>query len=165
MGNCYSLGQNICKSKRYDKIKITQFGIASGCDEDSFWYSFTKGTSTYTYRFTDISENTIKIQLIVTGTVALYLDYNYGSLIYNLDAYYTPETYKSVIESIINGYVNFVLIKESKGVLGNRYIFTAFDSRNHFETSFTAIAPAGKNYVEDYEITFTQDNIVVKAVN
>ena len=63
--------KNLCKSKRNDKIKITQFGIASGCDDDSFWLSFAKGTSTYTYRFTDISENTIKIQLIVTGTITV----------------------------------------------------------------------------------------------
>ena len=75
----YSLLKNICKSKRYDKIKITQFGIASGCDEDSFWYAFTKGTSTYTYRFTDISENTINIQLIVTGTITINTIYGSGS--------------------------------------------------------------------------------------
>ena len=69
-GDLVSL-KNLCKSKRYDKIKITQFGIASGCDEDSFWLSFTKGTATYTYRFTDISANTINIQLIVTGTITV----------------------------------------------------------------------------------------------
>lgn len=33
----YSLLINLCKSKRYNKIKITQFGIANGCEEDSFW--------------------------------------------------------------------------------------------------------------------------------
>ena len=76
-GDLVSL-KNLCKSKRFDKIKITQFGIASGCDDDSFWYSFTKGTSTYTYRFTDISDNTIKIQLIVTGTITINTIYGGG---------------------------------------------------------------------------------------
>ena len=166
----YSLLINLCKSKRWDKIKITQFGIASGCDDDSFWLSFTKGTTTFTYRFTDISANTIKIQLITTGIITVSFDYNYGDHIINWDAYYTPETYKSIIESIISGYVTFVLMKTSKGVPGDRYIFSAFESYNQFNTSFIAIATYGSSPssssidVEAFNITFTQDNVVFKYV-
>ena len=167
----YLLLKNLCKSKRYDKIKITQFGIASGCDEDSFWWSFTKSTATYTYRFTDISANTINIQLIVTGTITLNIDYNYGAPIIGWDAYYTPETYKSVIESIIGGYVTFVYMIISNGVPGNRYIFSAFESYNNFNTSFNAITTTGRLGggdsidVRGINITFTSDNVVFKRAD
>lgn len=158
----YSLLINLCKSKRYNKIKITQFGIASGCDDDSFWYAFTKGTSTYTYRFTNISENTINIQLIVTGTIAINTIYGGGGDGKpHWDAYYTPETYKSVIESIINGYVTLIYWYIEYGQRSNESrIFTRFESSNNFETSFKVIALGEGEY--HFNITFTPDNVVIE---
>ena len=160
-GDLVSL-KNLCKSKRNDKIKITQFGIASGCDDDSFWLSFTKGTATYTYRFTNISENTINIQLIVTGTITINTIYGSGSdNTPHWDAYYTPETYKSIIESIISGYVTLTYWYIDYGKRGdNSRIFTRFESNNHFETSFKLIALGEDSY--HFNITFTPDNVVIE---
>ena len=164
----YLLLKNLCKSKRYDKIKITQFGIASGCDEDSFWWAFTKGTATYTYRFTDISANTINIQLIVTGTITVTRNGNTGK--YSWDAYYTTETNKSVIESIINGYVSFVLVGKYNDGLGNRSIFSYFQSYDRFKESFiatviTANPGQSSGYTVDVTVKFTPDSVEITGKN
>ena len=164
----YLLLKNLCKSKRYDKIKITQFGIASGCDEDSFWWSFTKGTATYTYRFTDISANTIKIQLIVTGTITVTRNGNTGK--YSWDAYYTTETNKSVIESIINGYVSFVLMTKYNDEPGSSYIFSYFYSYDSFNNTFTATvvkSPAEAQNFSTIDVTvkFTPDSVEITGKN
>ena len=164
----YLLLKNLCKSKRYDKIKITQFGIASGCDEDSFWWAFTKGTATYTYRFTDISANTIKIQLIVTGTITVTRNGNTGK--YSWDAYYTTETNKSVIESIINGYVSFVLMTKYNDEPGSSYIFSYFYSYDSFNNTFTATvvkSPAESQNFSTIDVTvkFTQNSVEITGHN
>ena len=164
----YLLLKNLCKSKRYDKIKITQFGIASGCDEDSFWWSFTKGTATYTYRFTDISANTIKIQLIVTGIITVTRNGNTGK--YSWDAYYTTETNKSVIESIINGYVSFVLMTKYNDEPGSSYIFSYFYSYDSFNNTFTATvvkSPAEAQNFSTIDVTvkFTQNSVEITGHN
>ena len=164
----YLLLKNLCKSKRYDKIKITQFGIASGCDEDSFWWAFTKGTATYTYRFTDISANTIKIQLIVTGTITVTRNGNTGK--YSWDAYYTTETNKSVIESIINGYVSFVLMTKYNDEPGSSYIFSYFYSYDSFNNTFTATvvkSPAEAQNFSTIDVTvkFTQNSVEITGHN
>ena len=164
----YLLLKNLCKSKRYDKIKITQFGIASGCDEDSFWWSFTKGTATYTYRFTDISANTIKIQLIVTGIITVTRNGNTGK--YSWDAYYTTETNKSVIESIINGYVSFVLMTKYNDEPGSSYIFSYFYSYDSFNNTFTATvvkSPAEAQNFSTIDVTvkFTPDSVEITGEN
>ena len=161
--------KNLCKSKRNDKIKITQFGIASGCDDDSFWLSFAKGTSTYTYRFTDISENTIKIQLIVTGTITVIRNGSTGK--YSWDAYYTTETNKSVIESIINGYVIFTYHSVYSDGSGSCYIFSKFESSDKFNTNLTATmiksyGPGSKNFETiDVTVNFTPDSVVITGQN
>ena len=164
----YLLLKNLCKSKRYDKIKITQFGIASGCDEDSFWWAFTKGTATYTYRFTDISANTIKIQLIVTGIITVTRNGNTGK--YSWDAYYTTETNKSVIESIINGYVSFVLMTKYNDEPGSSYIFSYFYSYDSFNNTFTATvvkSPAEAQNFSTIDVTvkFTQNSVEITGHN
>ena len=166
-GDLVSL-KNLCKSKRYDKIKITQFGIASGCDEDSFWWAFTKGTITYTYRFTDISNNTIKIQLIATGT-AIVNRYNSTGK-YSWDAYYTSETKTSLIESIINGYLglSLYLVPTYDSEPKTHYIFSYFkwDSPSLVATMVKSYGPGSKNFETiDVTIEFKSDGVVITGEN
>ena len=164
----YSLLINLCKSKRYNKIKITQFGIASGCDEDSFWWAFTKGTITYTYRFTDISNNTIKIQLIATGTAVVNRYNSTGK--YSLDAYYTPETQTSFIQSIINGYLGLSLrlVYTYESEPQTHYIFSHFKWNSPIleATMVKAYGPGSSNLETiDVTIKFTSDGTVITGNN
>lgn len=59
----------------------------------------------------------------------------------------------------------------SNGVPGNRYIFSAFESYNNFNTSFNAITTTGRLGggdsidVRGINITFTSDNVVFKRAD